>query len=1504
MKNSTLLILCTLFFSLFASAQTNITGSISTNTTFTTANSPYVIVNSIEVSPGITLTVQPGVTVKFNAGTYLHVRGTLNANGASFTGNAGVTKGFWDGIYVSYENYETGNVNLNKCTVEYASNLYVRKGQLTLHSCIVNNLSGTVRISSLGKLNIDSTKISNTNFPLTYYGTGTINPGNDIRLTDNTYNYVDIDFSEVTDLFWLKNFGYPYFNDNSIQVRAAGTLLIDPGVDLQIQNTEITVNGKIKAVGKKNNPIVFERTPTSSYWLGINILNSSVDSACVMRNCIFKNANYENESYCAIEIENASPVIDSCRFTGNVFNTKIYGDSKPVISNCVFGPSTRVNGEAYNVLMDMAASPVFTNDSLQFNNSEIQAIGLKGSTVTGHAQLKKLSFTGLNNISYCLYNNTIILDTASVVINPGVVIKCRDNNSLITANGSLTGIGTTAEPIIFTHIADDAYGNPADSQNNGTQTINASNGGRIDLASKSVSKLENWKFNYAGYNSSNWALYVRNDNVINNCEIKNSYNGIWFTKNAQITNNTFNTIPQYPIGYDLSTGTPNLQGNTLTNVGYIGIQLDGVESGSPTLKKMDFAGYTNLSYIMTHGITIANGNTLTINPGVVIKSQRYGHAWEINGAISAIGTKTEKIIFTSINDDSAWGDTNNNGTGSVPNNYDWYGFNFTGSANDTDNILRNCEIRYCGGGWDIDTPVQITDCHVLMDSVKINFTNQCGMSIYGSANPEIKDCEFYNILWEPIYMDMFANPAFTGTNKLANIGDISIKLRAGTVTGTVPVRSFAGYNPITYSWWDDALTVSDHLTIPAGLTFKGYGRWNITTGKLNILGTAANPVVFTTVEDDAYGNPKDSQQNGVTATSNNGPYFVFSDSSNDSSMIDHAIFRYNRTTPIQLNNASPTIQNCRFENYSPSYTGVSLVGKSSPSIDNCTFNNIGYPFNTSLLTYPRSTVGNVITGTTARAIRINDETLTQDATLAKRSFAGIANIPYVFNNYTVGTAAKLTIDPGVVSKFNSYGYLNISNGLKAVGGSSPDSVIVFTSDRDNFYGGNTHNNGDASTPWNYGWQGIYFTTEAIDETCVMKNCIIKYASYPDSRAAVTMDNASPTVRNCRFENDYYGIIAFNSISPVISDCDFINMDVSGYAIWNKSTNDITASNCWFNSNTGPRNTTSNPTGTGERVTDHVLFSPFVTQLNKAELGDVSLNGTINPYDASLILQYAVSNITLNPVQQKVADVSGNSSITSYDASLILQYNVGLTATFTPNPSLIRQYMPATEGLTNIAFASMQQTQNNDEFIIPVSLHTGTNIKSLDMKYTFNPNHIKLQSVSSSKLNPEITLVQTNQTDNGLLAVSLASAYDLALENEFVYLTFKVVNTGIAASELTLVSAIANESPVALNSPSVIVNSKLISSFKTIETDQFMNVWIGGDKMNVEYNTVLPVKTLKLQVTDITGRTVYNRQFIDPGEGRQVLQIPLSEMGSIQKGVYVIQINVDSRNFSKKLVVNW
>ena len=87
--NKIILTFSLLIASLFASAQTSFQGGIYNNTTWTLANSPYILTGSVVVFPGKTLTIEPGVVVKvtadntFNTGNmlYLEVRGTLVAEG-------------------------------------------------------------------------------------------------------------------------------------------------------------------------------------------------------------------------------------------------------------------------------------------------------------------------------------------------------------------------------------------------------------------------------------------------------------------------------------------------------------------------------------------------------------------------------------------------------------------------------------------------------------------------------------------------------------------------------------------------------------------------------------------------------------------------------------------------------------------------------------------------------------------------------------------------------------------------------------------------------------------------------------------------------------------------------------------------------------------------------------------------------------------------------------------------------------------------------------------------------------------------------------------------------------------------------------------------------------------------------------------------------------------------------------------------------------------------------
>ena len=117
-----------------ATAETPVIGFIAQDTTWTQANSPYVTLGNIIVKEGVTLTIEPGVTVQFDFGHSLTIESTLIARGTDkqvikFTPRGEKKTGAWDSIvfedssidakFDDAGNYVSGSI-LQYCTVEFA----------------------------------------------------------------------------------------------------------------------------------------------------------------------------------------------------------------------------------------------------------------------------------------------------------------------------------------------------------------------------------------------------------------------------------------------------------------------------------------------------------------------------------------------------------------------------------------------------------------------------------------------------------------------------------------------------------------------------------------------------------------------------------------------------------------------------------------------------------------------------------------------------------------------------------------------------------------------------------------------------------------------------------------------------------------------------------------------------------------------------------------------------------------------------------------------------------------------------------------------------------------------------------------------------------------------------------------------------------------------------------------------------------------------------------------
>ncbi|MCX6753219.1 MAG: hypothetical protein NTW62_02660 [Candidatus Nomurabacteria bacterium] len=121
-------------------------------------------------------------------------------------------------------------------------------------------------------------------------------------------------------------------------------------------------------------------------------------------------------------------------------------------------------------------------------------------------------------------------------------------------------------------------------------------------------------------------------------------------------------------------------------------------------------------YVVQNDIFIFSGATLTIEPGVIVKFANHS-SLNVAGNIIANGTVNNQIIFTSINDDSVGGDTNEDLDMTIPQASDWSGFYFIDSQNSS---FTNVDFRYAANIFTTDnSAITFQDIDMFMSDAGI-----------------------------------------------------------------------------------------------------------------------------------------------------------------------------------------------------------------------------------------------------------------------------------------------------------------------------------------------------------------------------------------------------------------------------------------------------------------------------------------------------------------------------------------------------------------------------------------------------------------------------------------------------------------------------------------------------------------------------------------------------------------------------------------------------------------
>ncbi len=166
--------------------------------------------------------------------------------------------------------------------------------------------------------------------------------------------------------------------------------------------------------------------------------------------------------------------------------------------------------------------------------------------------------------------------------------------------------------------------------------------------------------------------------------------------------------------------------------------LAGPTNVSGTISSNTTWTLANSPYVVTGNVTVAAGVTLTVDAGVVVKFNNPFRQLTVNGTLRSLGTSASHVTFTSYKDDSVGGDTNGDGSATVPAPGDWWAVNLNaGNAS----LLQYTDVHY-GGYGSADSgygavSVGGTSSAPTLDHADVSYSQRSGVKLLGASNSAV-----------------------------------------------------------------------------------------------------------------------------------------------------------------------------------------------------------------------------------------------------------------------------------------------------------------------------------------------------------------------------------------------------------------------------------------------------------------------------------------------------------------------------------------------------------------------------------------------------------------------------------------------------------------------------------------------------------------------------------------------------------------------------------------------